>query len=99
MLVRSEPESGRLHWNWIGVCAVAFCAGLALGNGHTTQGAVAHISDQLGQAKAAAGCENHRASRATAVAGKAILAANLDSMVVPKFRDLPVDNCPHPEKK
>jgi hypothetical protein len=45
--------------------------------------------------KKAVHCEDARANKSAAVAGQAILGANIDSVPVPKFRDIPADNCPH----
>lgn len=88
--------------NWLALVIMGFVSGYGVGNGHTTTGAVEHISDQLGQTehKAAvveteAQCEHRRADKATAVAGNAILSANVDNVPTPKFKDLPTDNCPH----
>lgn len=70
---------------WIAAVIAAAVLGFAGGNGHTTQGAVAHISDQLGQEKKAADCEHHRANATVQLA--------LQPTVIEKS-DLPPD-CKH----
>jgi hypothetical protein len=80
--------------NWVALVICAALAGFGLGNGHTTQGAIATVSDQLGQAKAQipklaarAGCEKWRAD----------VSANLakqSNMVDPS--EIPADHCPKP---
>lgn len=98
---------GLLGWltferrNWMALILVAGAGGFSLGNGHTTQGAVQNISDQLGQKdaqvqhlkakvipalKAEAGCEHWRADTAAKLALQT-------SLIDPK--ELPGD-CPHP---
>ena len=47
------------------------------------------------EAEKAVHCEDARANKSAAVAGQAILGANIDSVPVPKFRDIPSDDCPH----
>lgn len=47
--------------------------------------------------KAAVKCEDRRADKSAAVAGQAILGATIDSAPVPKFKDIPNDNCQHPK--
>lgn len=54
---------------------------------------------EIPRLKAAVRCEDKRADRATDVAGKALIAANVEGQPVPKFRDIPEDNCPHPAGK
>lgn len=49
--------------------------------------------------KAAVKCEDRRADKASDVAGKALIAANVEGQPVPKFRDIPEDNCQHPVPK
>ena len=51
-----------------GACMLSAAVGFAVGNGHTTSGAVEHVSDQLGQEKvrtralaSVAGCQEKRA--------------------------------------
>lgn len=53
--------------------------GFGLGNGHTTQGAIEHISQQIG-------CEHQ-------IASKAIVLAKRHTIVAPS--ELPKDNCQH----
>lgn len=38
---------------WLAACLACALVGFGIGNGHTTQGAIAQVSDQLGQNKAA----------------------------------------------
>lgn len=90
--------------NWIAGIIVAALGAYSVGNGHTTTGAIQHVSWQLGEKKAqivklkvAAHCEDARATKASSVAGQAILSANIDAIQTPKFGDIPVDNCPHPK--
>ncbi len=93
---------------------VAALAGYSLGNGHTTQGAVQHVSEQLGQKqaevhklntviipklKAANHCEAARGDKAAAVATQAIKSAVLDAVPIPSPSAIPSDNCPHPAVK
>lgn len=54
---------------------------------------------ELPKLKAAVHCEDKRADKAAAVAGQAILSANVEAVPTPKFSDLPTDNCPHPAGK
>lgn len=42
-----------------------------------------------------AACEHQLAKKATAVAGQAIVSANVDNVPTPQLKDIPVDNCPH----
>lgn len=108
-LIQSNPDPrGMFGWltferkNWLATVAFALAAGFGLGNGHTTQGAISHVSDQLGQTtanlqkvekvipaiEAQAGCENNRANKTINLA--------LQPIVVDKSQ-IPVDNCPHPK--
>lgn len=50
---------------------------------------------EIPKLKKAVHCEDARANKSAAVAGQAILGANIDSVPVPKFRDIPSDDCPH----
>jgi hypothetical protein len=72
---------------WIAAVFFALLAGFCIGNGHTTQGAVEHISQELG-------CEHVRADRSTKVAKQAIVSAYSDSVPIPDARSIPRD-CPH----
>ena len=88
--------------NWGGAIIICALAGYAVGNGHTTSGAIDHISDQLGQTehKAAivqkdASCEHNRANKIASVAGQAILSNSVEAVPTPQFKDIPVDTCPH----
>lgn len=90
---------------WIVVVITTAASFYGLGNGHTTQDAVAHISDQLGQQKTAtvtaekaAGCEHFRARVATAVANQVINSVNAQDAQPPSTDAIPQDNCPHPKK-
>lgn len=83
---------------WLVTVALAGLLGFGLGNGHTTQGAVANISDQLGQQKKAtvtaskvAGCEHARANIAT---GVAVQSQNGDDVNLAS-----IPNCPALPKK
>ena len=89
----------------VGVYIVsAGLAGFAIANGHTTTGAVEHISQQLGQKSAEASklkalvkCEDTRADRASVVAGQAIVANVVGTIKSPTAAEIPADNCPHPK--
>ena len=107
-----EREHPILDWltyerrNWIGLVTVAALAGFAFGNGHTTSGAVEHISDQLGQKSAlvhrltaANNCESKRGDKAAEVAKQAIRGALIDTAPVPSPSQIPADNCPHVSAK
>jgi len=114
MHLNPAPDS-RFSWfnyerrNWIVALALAACVGYAGGNGHTTQGAILNVSQQLGdkkaelttlktkvipKLKAQAGCEHSRADKASVVAEKAIVGAVVDSAPVPSPKEIPADNCP-----
>ncbi len=54
---------------------------------------------QIPALTAQAHCEHTRADKTAAVAGKAIIGANVDNAPIPQFRDIPTDNCPHPAGK
>lgn len=113
-----EMKNGVSSWltlerrNWIALVVVGSLGGFGLGNGHTTQGAVQNVSQQLGQKsaqihklqtvdipklRAAVHCEGRRADTATVVAKQAIRGALVDSAPVPPPSALPKDNCPHPK--
>lgn len=92
-----EQSKPRRRWEWGAWAAVSFCLGFAAGNGHTTQGAVQNISQQLGDAKKWARCEDRLAVKTAAVANKAIVGAWSATAPIPEFRDIPRDNCPHPK--
>lgn len=92
--------------NWIALVIVGTMAGFSVGNGHTTQGAISNISNQLGQKvgenhklTAAAHCEGVRADKATVVARQAIRGALIDSAPIPSPSAIPRDDCPHPAGK
>lgn len=121
LLTQINPSvDSRLSWfkyerrNWIAAIALAFMAGYGLGNGHTTQGAIQNVSQQLGEKdgqlktlktkvipklQAAAHCEGTRADTAAKVAKTAIVSANSGTVPVPPPSAVPVDNCPHPAGK
>lgn len=100
VMERSHSATGFFGWftyerrNWCAVIVLAACAGYAGGNGHTTQGAIVHVSQQLGDAKAKAACEHKVAQKAKAVAKQGILAATRDDVAAPDPRTIPADNCP-----
>lgn len=96
--------------NWIGAAILCGLFGFSLGNGHTTQGAIQHVSEQLGQKqaevhklntvvipqlKAATHCESARGDKAAAVAHQAIQSATIDAVPIPSPNAVPRDNCPH----
>ena len=60
---------------------------------------IQHLWQQNSQLTAAVHCEDRRADKASKVAGQAILSANIDAVPTPHFKDLPLDNCPHPPTK
>ncbi len=95
-----EPMEPTVSWfpgvKWAIIFAFGFGLGFSLGNGHTTQDAVAHVADQYGQAVAVAGCEHFRAKAATKVAKQAIHAAIDLTAPIPSSTAIPADNCPHP---
>lgn len=99
MQISLEKQEHSVPWNWISGLILAFCAGLAIGNGHTTQGAIVHISDQLGQAKKAAKCEKVRGDKAAVVAEKAIVGAIVDTAPIPSPAEIPKDCPPSPATK
>lgn len=87
-MVTNLMPTDRENWltnerkNWLGAVIVALCAGYGVGNGHTTQGAIEHVSEQVGQKDAKlkalqtkiipalqdqAGCEHSRADKAAEV--------------------------------
>lgn len=77
---------------WLVAVCFAFAAGYGTANGHTTQGAIAHVSDQLGQTKKALvktqqadGCEYRLVQQTTALAKEPVV---VDPSRIPK------DNCP-----
>lgn len=79
--------------NWVAIVLAAGLCGFGIGNGHTTQGAVAHISDQLGQTSkklAVTACERGVARQ---VAGQAIAAANTGEVPVPDISAAKDGNC------
>lgn len=94
---------------WLAACGLCALAGGGYMNGHTTQSAVSHISDQLGQKtvalkktqtvvvklQAANNCEGARANKATQIAKDAIKGALSISDPIPSTSDLPKDNCIH----
>ena len=102
MQIMEKPHNacGLFGWftyerrNWIGAVLIAAAGGFGVGNGHTTQGAITHISQQLGDAKKKATCEHHVAEKAKAVALQGIAAANIAEVPAPDPKSLPVDNCP-----
>jgi hypothetical protein len=86
---------------WVAAVVFAGAVGFGFGNGHTTQGAIQHVSQQLGNEKATvkqlktkdipalkslAGCESWRADVATSLAERPVI-------VNPS--EIPGD-CPHP---
>jgi hypothetical protein len=72
---------------WIAAVFVAALIGFWIGNGHTTQGAVEHISQELG-------CEHSRADKTAKVAKQAIVSAYSDNVPIPDAKAIPKD-CPH----
>lgn len=77
---------------WTVALFAALLAGFGLGNGHTTQGSIAHVSDQLGQTETAlvssekvAKCEHRIVQQTTALAKEPVI---VDPSRIPK------DNCP-----
>ncbi len=82
------------------IALVAGVGGFALGNGHTTQGAISHVSEQLGQAKVVVDktkklvtCEHKRADVAGAVANQAVASNFIANVPVPDPAVIPGD-CP-----
>lgn len=73
---------------WIALVMAAVLSGFAWGNGHTTQNAIEHATEQ-------AGCEHYRADKAIKVAKQGIDAATTFRVNPPDPKALPVDNCPH----
>lgn len=64
-----EPEGSWFrNVKWIAAFALGGALGFALGNGHTTQGAISDVANKYGVAKVAAGCEHKRADKATELA-------------------------------
>lgn len=93
--VNSWLTSERKGW----IAGIVLCSMLSAGlmNGHTTQGAISHISDQLGDTKAklgqtsaVAGCEEWRAKKAAGLA--------LQPQIVQPSQ-IPADNCHIGSKK
>lgn len=99
---------------WLAAILFAGVAGFGIGNGHTTQGAILNVSQQLGDQKAVvrdlktkvipklkaeSGCEKKRADKTAAVATKAIIGAVVDTAPIPSPKEIPADNCPHPVAK
>lgn len=84
--------------NWIALIAVGAFVGYGFGNGHTTQGAVQNISDQLGRTRKAEGCEHWRANKATSVANQAVVSNYTMDVPVPDLKAIPKD-CQHPQSK
>lgn len=78
----------------IGALLVAALCGYWAGNGHTTHNSIVEVSNQLGKARAAQGCEHWRARVAGEVANQAITAANSEDAAAPDKSALPVD-CQH----
>lgn len=108
MQLNQANESRPLSWltyerrNWLAIVLLALMGGYAGGNGHTTQGAVQNISQQLGtqgqilaKVKQHDACEHRRADVSSRVAVQAIVGANSPVGLVPDVSALPAD-CPHP---
>lgn len=81
---------------WLVAVCFAFAAGYGVGNGHTTTGAIVHISDQLGQTKSTlaktrnvAGCEHYARVTAVRDANAAEQGADVDLRDVPSCPGLP----------
>lgn len=100
--------------NWLALAFVVGAAGYGVGNGHTTQGAIQDVSQQLGQKKAevhalqtvtipklkaANNCEANRGDKAAAVATQAIKSATIEAVPIPSPSAIPADNCQHPPPK
>lgn len=87
----------------MGLILLGWMAGSAYhGTSVLTQKAVTlqHVQAiDIPKLKAQAHCEDARADKSAAVAGQAILGATVEDAPVPKFRDIPEDNCPHPAGK
>lgn len=104
MPINQQPDSGFFSWltparrNLVAVFLLGLFVGYAGGNGHTTGGAIEHISQQLGDAKVAAKCEHAVAQKSQAIAKQAIVAANVPEIAAPDPSVLPADKCP-PVKK
>lgn len=109
--VQSSPDIGFPSFGWFTPqrrgLAIAFflgaCAGFGVGNGHTTQGAIEHVSAQLGDAKGAVAvlqrhdnCVALQAKVATAVANQAVVSAVVRATPIPDPSVIP--DCPPPPK-
>jgi hypothetical protein len=75
----------RRGWVFALIAVGAACYGW--GNGHTTQVAVEHISQELG-------CEHVRADKTAKVAKQAIVSAYSDNVPIPDPKLIPKE-CPH----
>ncbi len=91
--------------NWIMLALLMGCGGFALGNGHTTQGAVSHVAEQYGQAKVAVkavtvqkNCEHQRADTAVRVANEAVASNFMANVPIPDTDIIPKDCPPVPKK-
>ncbi len=83
----------------VGACFLCGLLGFAAGNGHTTTGAVAHVSEQLGQQNVAlaktrtalkqSDCDKNRI---VGIAAQGILAGEQASVPAPGWEDL--SGCP-----
>lgn len=102
MTVMTLPENPdhivRERRGWIAGVIGAALLGFAAGNGHTTQGAISHVSDQLGQEKAAENCQHKRADKAVKVANQGIVSNYIVTVPIPDPAALPKD-CPAAPKK
>ncbi len=91
--------------NWIMLAFLMGCGGFALGNGHTTQGAISHVADQYGQAKvtvkavtAQKNCEHRRGDIAVKVANEALASNFTTAVPIPDTDTIPADCPPVPKK-
>lgn len=99
------PREQRTGWltderiKWLGAVIFVGVAGFMTGNGHTTQGAVQNIAQQLGDAKAAKACEHRVAKVNTHIATQAIISLNNAYVPTPALHEVAKDNCNPPSKK